>query len=322
MFGGMLITVRTMISEISTPKTQARAFAYFSFAGNMGIMLGPTIGGVFAAPAKEYPKVFGGIDFFKHYPYALATFVGGFAAIITSILCAVYIKETLPSANCAIDPQLPTKRQSPHLSAWKLLQDRGILIVIFVHNYAYFLGNACSATLPVYFFTPVDKGGFGFSPFQISVYFCIAGAAQAVWQLVAFPYLQHRLGTVWVIQVSAMCWPIYFVVYPVGNILLRNHLETIFWPSGIILVILLSGIAMSYTAVQLALNDISPSPTSLSTLNALALMGTSGLRAVSPGAFSSLVAVGIRGHIMQGQLIWAVLLPLGITFAMITRYLP
>ena len=88
------------------------------------------------------------------------------------------------------------------------------------------------------------------------------------------------------------------------------------------MVVFLSGIAMSYTAVQLALNDISPSPTTLSTLNALALMITSGLRAVSPGTFSSLVAVGIRGRILKGQLIWAVLLPLGIIFATMTRFLP
>jgi hypothetical protein len=33
-----------MISENSTPKTQARAFGYFSVAGNIGILVGPLIG--------------------------------------------------------------------------------------------------------------------------------------------------------------------------------------------------------------------------------------------------------------------------------------
>jgi MFS-type transporter involved in bile tolerance (Atg22 family) len=37
-------TIRTMISENSTPKTQARAFSFFAFSGNMGILLGPLIG--------------------------------------------------------------------------------------------------------------------------------------------------------------------------------------------------------------------------------------------------------------------------------------
>lgn len=33
-----------MISENSTPKTQARAFSFFGFTGNLGIFLGPLLG--------------------------------------------------------------------------------------------------------------------------------------------------------------------------------------------------------------------------------------------------------------------------------------
>lgn len=33
-----------MLSEHSTYKTQARAFSWFAFSGNMGIFLGPVIG--------------------------------------------------------------------------------------------------------------------------------------------------------------------------------------------------------------------------------------------------------------------------------------
>lgn len=37
-------TVRAMITENSTKKTQARAFSYFAFFGNIGIFVGPFIG--------------------------------------------------------------------------------------------------------------------------------------------------------------------------------------------------------------------------------------------------------------------------------------
>lgn len=33
-----------MYTELSTPKTQARAFSFFSVAGNVGISLGPFVG--------------------------------------------------------------------------------------------------------------------------------------------------------------------------------------------------------------------------------------------------------------------------------------
>jgi hypothetical protein len=33
-----------MIAENSTKKTQARAFSYFAFSGNLGIFIGPLLG--------------------------------------------------------------------------------------------------------------------------------------------------------------------------------------------------------------------------------------------------------------------------------------
>ena len=43
-FAGTVVTVRAMLSELSTKRTQARAFSYFAFAGNLGLFLGPLIG--------------------------------------------------------------------------------------------------------------------------------------------------------------------------------------------------------------------------------------------------------------------------------------
>lgn len=43
-FAGTVVTLRAMFSENSTKHTQARAFSYFAFAGNLGIFLGPLLG--------------------------------------------------------------------------------------------------------------------------------------------------------------------------------------------------------------------------------------------------------------------------------------
>lgn len=43
-FAGTVLTVRAMLTENSTKATQARAFSYFAFAGNLGIFVGPLIG--------------------------------------------------------------------------------------------------------------------------------------------------------------------------------------------------------------------------------------------------------------------------------------
>lgn len=43
-FAGSSVCVRAMLSEITTKKTQARAFSWYMFARNVGIFVGPLIG--------------------------------------------------------------------------------------------------------------------------------------------------------------------------------------------------------------------------------------------------------------------------------------
>lgn len=75
-------------------------------------------------------------------------------------------------------------------------------------------------------------------------------------------------------------------------------------------------------AVQLALNDISPSPSTLGTLNALALTVVSGIRAVAPAAFSSIFATGVRNQMIDGHLIWVILVSLAVAYIVAVQWLP
>ncbi|EMR83184.1 putative major facilitator superfamily transporter protein [Botrytis cinerea BcDW1] len=95
LFAGTIVTIRTMISENSTKKTQARAFSYFSVAGNLGILFGPMIGGAMSEPAKQYPSLFGGVKFFEEFPFALPTICTGLFALSSTLVATFYIKETL-----------------------------------------------------------------------------------------------------------------------------------------------------------------------------------------------------------------------------------
>jgi hypothetical protein len=83
-----------------------------------------------------------------------------------------------------------------------------------------------------------------------------------------------------------------------------------------------SGVAMSFTAIQLAVNDIAPSPKFLGTLNALALTGSSGLRAFCPALFTSLFALGTRTQLAGGYAIWILMFLLGATLLSSAKYLP
>lgn len=140
--------------------------------------------------------------------------------------------------------------------------------------------------------------------------------------LIGFPYLQRKTSTGTVLRICCVAWPIEMACYPLLNELRRAHLDAAFWTVGATTVIVGSGIAMSFACVQLCLNDIAPSPSTLATLNAVALTVNSGLRAVAPVGMASLYAVGIKGGWLHGQLGWIFLTIMGLTLNVSVRWLP
>jgi hypothetical protein len=121
---------------------------------------------------------------------------------------------------------------------------------------------------PVFWFTPIELGGYGFLPKQISYLMAIGGAGQAFWTLVIFPSLHARVGSIGVLKGAAIGWCLMFCVYASVNLALRHGMsEALFWTIAVGCALVGSAISMSFTSVQLCLNDISPSPAALGTLN-------------------------------------------------------
>jgi hypothetical protein len=87
-----------MISENSTPKTQAQAFSYFSFFRNLGIFGGTIIGGL-AKPAEQFESVFGGIWFFERFPYALPTLIAGLVSLAALFFSIFLVREVIFTLN-------------------------------------------------------------------------------------------------------------------------------------------------------------------------------------------------------------------------------
>jgi hypothetical protein len=248
------------------------------------------------------------------------------------------------------------------MSTMELIKSPGVPMVLFLYGHVMLLGLAYTAGLslpvptqtfptttltlyslvaPVFWFTDIDLGGYGFSPRQISFFIGGGGLAQAIWLLFAFPMLQRRYGTGAVLRGCLSVWPIFFASAPLCNMFLRNGWTTGFWIIAPVLQIGGSGVAMAFSnfpftytffplsyltsflaGVQLALNDISPSPSTLGTLNGVALTMTAGIRTVGPAIFTSLFATGARTQILNGYLVWVVLISVAIAGSAAVRYLP
>ncbi|KAI2613340.1 MFS general substrate transporter [Hypoxylon sp. NC1633] len=329
-FAGTVVTIRAMIAEHSTPRTQARAFSWFAFSGNLGLFLGPLIGGALADPAHQYPWAFGGVPFFEQFPYALSSIVVGCIGLAAAVTSALFIEETLhkvrkASTSSESNAEDGDAAKPAPTSALSLLKVPGVIIVLFNYGHAMLLGFAYTAIIPVFWFTNTSLGGFGFTPLQISLFMGLTGLAQAIWLLFAFPPLQHRWGTNGVLRACGWVWPFFFISMPLLNLIRyqgTHASEIAFWVLVPILTITGPGVSMAFTGVQLALNDVSPAPESLGTLNALALTVTSGLRAIMPALFTSLFAIGVKNQILWGYLVWFIITILGFSYLFSCNFLP
>ncbi|KAF2627019.1 MFS general substrate transporter [Macroventuria anomochaeta] len=306
-FAGTVVTLRTMFSENSTRHTQARAFSYFAFAGNLGIFVGPLLGGVLERPAEKYPRVFG-YQFFRVYPYILPGLVISAVTLSATLTTVLFVKETLH-----IHKDKKKSTEAP-MTMWQLIKAPGVAVVILIFEYIALLAFTFTAVNPVFLYTPISLGGLGFPPELIAAVIGFSGLSQAAWLLLVFPALHKRIGTGQILRLAVWAWPIFFAINPWFNFLLRHDQKIAFWTTAPPTLALGSGIAMAFTAVQLAVNDIAPSHETFGTLNAITLALSSGVRAVAPALATSVYAIGVKYHILGGQLFWLfnVILALGL----------
>jgi hypothetical protein len=208
------------------------------------------------------------------------------------------------------------------MSTTQLLRSPGLPMVLAIYSTVSIVALAYTAVAPVFWFTSPALGGYGLTPLQISLFLALAGASQSFWTLIVFTPLQHRIGTGGVLKVCTFAWPFTFAINPLLNQLLKHNLTTPFWVLAISTTLLGAGISQAFTAVQLALNDICPTPAALGTLNAIALTIVSAIRAVCPALFASLFAFGARTQALGGYLIWLVLVVMTVITSALTWRLP
>jgi hypothetical protein len=253
------ISTMTKLDVLEFPqrtKSKARAFSWFASSGNLGITLGPLMGGALANPASQYPGAFGGIRFFENYPYALSSLVvrlvGATAAVSTALFVKKTLKKSPTSDSDGEEAGSNVSTQSGDLSTWKLLKSPGVSMVIYTFGHIAVLAFTFTAIVPVFWFTPIHLGRY-FTPLKISLMMGLNGAAPAAWLPLVFPPLQQRICSNGVIRLCASAWPAIFILCPIGNVFLRQGTDAsvnAFWIFVPVTLVIGCGVSMSSTAIQ------------------------------------------------------------------------
>ncbi|KAF1966566.1 MFS general substrate transporter [Bimuria novae-zelandiae CBS 107.79] len=113
---GNIGVMRTMISEIiKEKKYQSRAFLLMPMTFNIGVIVGPILGGMLADPVKSYPSVFGpdsllggkdGVQWMINSPYALPNLVNAVFLLAATLGTFLFLEETNELCKDKPDPGL------------------------------------------------------------------------------------------------------------------------------------------------------------------------------------------------------------------------
>ncbi|KAK6538060.1 hypothetical protein TWF694_010950 [Orbilia ellipsospora] len=120
--------LRTIVAELIKEKRyQSRAFLIMPMCMNIGIIIGPILGGLLANPIEVHPGLFGpgswlggkdGVGWMKEYPYALPNLVSAAFLSFSFFLALFGLEETNPSGN------IFGKVVSKIWSIWEWVRDR------------------------------------------------------------------------------------------------------------------------------------------------------------------------------------------------------
>lgn len=372
---GNVGVLRTMISEIVREKKyQQRAFVLLPMTFNIGIIIGPILGGLLADPANSYPDVLGKVDFFRQFPYALPNLVSAlflFFAVVSAWLC---LEETLDARAGQVDwgrevgkkigsglsacfsrqrnrnayerlatsddgnnsfemspnhlQAPPTKRRPRYTQRlpFRRILTRNVSITLLSHSLLAFHVGTFNSLWFVFLSTPVYDpnqsgapkqhlpfvftGGMGLPPARVGLAMAILGVCGITLQLLLYPTLSARLGTIRCLRIFLLCFPVAYFLVPFLSLVPSSSPPpaaksgVAMWAS-VVVVLLWQVVGRTFALPNgtLLVNNCTPHPSVLGTLHGLAQSCTSAARTVGPVLCGYLYGLGLSGGVV-GAVWW------------------
>ncbi|OLY79270.1 Protein ZINC INDUCED FACILITATOR 1 [Smittium mucronatum] len=107
MINGNVSVVKSVMGEISDPTNRPRMFAILPLCWNVGVIVGPLIGGFLYDPVHKFPSIFKGIEIFEIFPHLLPCLVSVLFYIVGSAITFYMFQESLESKKDPIEVNQP-----------------------------------------------------------------------------------------------------------------------------------------------------------------------------------------------------------------------
>ncbi|GAA5986579.1 hypothetical protein JCM10908_003809 [Rhodotorula pacifica] len=177
---------------------------------------------------------------------------------------------------------------------------------------------ALDALIVLFCYSPVKIGGLGFKEADIGIALSVSGLSSVTFQILLFPPLQQRVGTVRLYRGLMSLWPIVYSLFPIMSWCAREKGRRAVWAVLTCFLVLKSIANMAYACNMITITDSAPSKRLLGSLNGVAQMCASLMRSVGPFGASSLFAFSVSRHLLGGYLVFLVMILLAIAGAAAT----
>ncbi|BGP54898.1 hypothetical protein JCM8202_003408 [Rhodotorula sphaerocarpa] len=215
-------------------------------------------------------------------------------------------------------PSNGAARRTKGAPTFRSMFTRRVQAALGVYSMLALITVALDALLVLFCYSPVKYGGLGFKEADIGIALSISGLSSVTFQIVLFPPLQVRIGTVPLYRALMSFWPIVYVLFPIMSWCAREKGRAEVWTVLTCFLILKSVANMAYACNMITITDSAPSKRLLGTLNGVAQMCSSLMRSIGPFGASSLFAFSVSRHVLGGQLVFYIMIVLALVGAVST----
>ncbi|KAJ3857892.1 MFS general substrate transporter [Lentinula lateritia] len=300
------VVVLIIIRQLSDSTNIAQIFSLAPMIWCIGVIMGPSIGGVLADPEKQFPSTLGKISLLRDHPFFLPCAVVAFFALIFFLVALIGLKEETVLASDSEDEEDSKVDAEPPATLKSLLIPE-VLFPIANYSLIALLDSSYTVLIPLTYTTSVAAGGLGLTPFHVGIILSVWGAANIPFPIFCIPRLINRFGAR-MINFVGVCsflvgfgslWGLSVLAGAVG------YANWLVW-ALIPLQFLLSNTvgSMAYATAQIFVINGAPSKSALGATNGFCQASKTMARTIGPVLATSLFSLSKEHDLCGGYLVY------------------
>ncbi|GMH13268.1 hypothetical protein Nepgr_015109 [Nepenthes gracilis] len=215
---GLLGPIKAYACEVCRDEHQSLGLSTITTAWGIGLIIGPSIGGLLAQPAEKYPDIFSQESLFGRFPYFLPCLCISAIAVVVAI-GSFWLPETLhnhkenisleddsfevlESATCRsnakeIEEEAPTSKKSL-IKNWPLMSSILVYCIFSLHDMAY------TEIFSLWAVSPRKLGGLSYTTDGVGEVLSATGFGMLIYQLFLYPHIDKIFGPIMLARICGV----------------------------------------------------------------------------------------------------------------------